>query len=236
MSIKAVLFDLDGTLLPMDQDTFVKAYIGGLGKVSATHGYSPEEMMNAIMVGTAQMVKNSGEETNETVFWKSLSKIFGESILNDTGIYDEFYKTDFQKIKNVCGFSPLARDVIDCVKAKGFRAVLATNPLFPRVATDSRIRWAGLEASDFELITTYEGSHCCKPNPNYYKEILSKINLSADECLMVGNDVAEDMIAAKLGMKVFLLTDCLINKTGEDITAFAHGSFPELIDFINSLN
>lgn len=30
--------------------------------------------------------------------------------------------------------------------------------------------------------------------------------------LMVGNDVRDDMSAADVGMKVFLLTDCLINK------------------------
>ena len=32
MNIKAVLFDLDGTLLPMDQDIFVKSYFGLLAK------------------------------------------------------------------------------------------------------------------------------------------------------------------------------------------------------------
>ena len=52
---------------------------------------------------------------------------------------------------------------------------------------------------------------------------------------MVGNDVQEDMIAASLGMKVFLLTDNLINRTGEDISCYPHGSFPELLTFIREL-
>ena len=52
---------------------------------------------------------------------------------------------------------------------------------------------------------------------------------------MVGNDVGEDMIAATLGMKVFLLTDCLINKAGADIHQFPNGSFPELMEFIRGL-
>ena len=30
MSIKAILFDLDGTLLPMDQNVFTKDYFGRL--------------------------------------------------------------------------------------------------------------------------------------------------------------------------------------------------------------
>ena len=78
--------------------------------------------------------------------------------------------------------------------------MLATNPLFPPTATQSRIRWAGLTPEDFEFITTYDNSSFCKPNPDYYREILGKLNLNAGECLMVGNDVGEDMIARTLGM------------------------------------
>lgn len=52
---------------------------------------------------------------------------------------------------------------------------------------------------------------------------------------MVGNDVSEDMIAQDLGMQVFLLTDCLINKENEDISRYPHGSFPQLMDYIGSI-
>ena len=116
-----------------------------------------------------------------------------------------------------------------------YRVALATNPLFPAVATLSRIQWAGLNPEDFELVTTYENSRFCKPNPDYYREILGKLKLDGEECLMVGNDVGEDMIARRLGMKVFLLTDCLINKDNADISQFPNGSFPELLHYIRSL-
>lgn len=52
---------------------------------------------------------------------------------------------------------------------------------------------------------------------------------------MVGNDVGEDMIAQTLGMKVFLLTDCLINKEDTDISVYPHGSFDELLAYIDTL-
>ena len=81
----------------------------------------------------------------------------------------------------------------------------------------------------------HEESSFCKPNLRYYEEILSRQGLSPAECIMVGNDVGEDMIAANLGMKVFLLTDCLINKANTDIDQFPHGSFPELLEFIRGL-
>ena len=117
--------------------------------------------------------------------------------------------------------------MIKKLKAKGLRVALATNPLFPAVATESRIRWAGLDLKDFDLVTTYENSSFCKPNPAYYKEIMEKLGVSAEECVMVGNDVQEDGAAAKLGMRVFILTDCLIDRAGE-MNGFECGGFDAL--------
>jgi FMN phosphatase YigB (HAD superfamily) len=85
------------------------------------------------------------------------------------------------------------------------------------------------------MFTTYENSRHCKPNLDYYRDILDSIGANPEECLMVGNDVGEDMIAKELGMKVFLLEDCIINKSGEDISAYPHGSFDELINYIGEL-
>ena len=112
---------------------------------------------------------------------------------------------------------------------------LATNPIFPAVATESRIRWAGLQPEDFELYTTYENSRYCKPNLNYYRDIVEQLDLTPEECLMVGNDVAEDMVVRELGMNVFLLTDCLINSAQKDISVYPNGGFPELLALIRSL-
>lgn len=236
MSIKAILFDLDGTLLPMNQEKFLKAYIGGLAKAAEQHGYEPMTITSSILAGTGAMIKNNGEKTNETVFWEAMTKTYGEAVLEDIHIFDEFYQTDFQKIKDVCGFAPQAATVISKIKEKGLRVALATNPLFPTVATESRIRWAGLEPNDFEMFTTYETSKYSKPNLNYYKEVLSELGLEPEECLMVGNDVADDMIVTKLDMNVFLLTDCMINTKNEDISTYPQGGFDELLQYIENLN
>ena len=113
--------------------------------------------------------------------------------------------------------------------------VLATNPLFPRVATHSRIRWAGLEPQNFELVTTYENSRFCKPDLRYYEEILGKLQVQPGECLMVGNDADEDMVAERLGMRVFLLTDCLINRQAQDVSRWPRGSFDALMAYVQEL-
>lgn len=232
MDITTVLFDLDGTLLPMDMDEFTRGYFGLLTRKLAPRGYDPAKLVDAIWAGTAAMVKNDGSRTNEEAFWAKFVQLFGEASLADKPLFEEFYANDFQRARDFCGYDQGAAQAVRALQAAGLRTVLATNPIFPAVATESRLRWVGLEPSDFELVTTYEGCRYCKPNLNYYRDILDRLGLRPEECLMVGNDVGEDMIARELGMSVFLITACLINKEGKDISAYPHGSFRELTDFV----
>ena len=232
MEITTVLFDLDGTLLPMDQDTFVQGYFRQLAAQMAPHGYEAKPLTSAIWAGTAAMMENNGSRTNEQAFWEKFSAAFGERAPEARPLLEEFYRTDFQKAKAFCGFEPLAAEAVRQIRQAGLCAVLATNPLFPAAATESRIRWAGLSPDDFLFYTSYENSRYCKPNPGYYQEILDRLQARPQECLMVGNDVQEDMAAAALGMRVFLLTGCLINKRQDDISAYPQGDFHQLLAFI----
>ena len=61
------------------------------------------------------------------------------------------------------------------------------------------------------------------------------LGCAPEECLMVGNDVDDDLPAEKVGMKTFLLTDCLINKEEKDITSYPQGNFDDLITYIKTL-
>ncbi len=234
MKIKAVLFDLDGTLLPQDQDVFVKAYFGALAECMAPHGYEPERLVETVWKGTAAMMKNTGENTNESVFWKVFTEEYGEQSLSDKPLFDEFYKTGFDAVRNTCGFNPDVSGIVSKLSER-FRLIVATNPIFPITASESRIRWAGLDPVQFELVTSYENSRYSKPSAGYYSDIAAFAGLHTEECLMVGNDVRDDMSAAAVGMKVFLLTDCLINKKDVDISLYPHGGFDDLIRYIDSL-
>ena len=234
MKLTTILFDLDGTLLPMDNDAFTRGYFRLLAAKLAPHGYNAKQLVDGIWAGTAAMVKNDGSRTNEKAFWDRFSSIFGEAVLEDLPLFEEFYETDFQAAQAFCGFNPDAAATVQAVKTLGLRAVLATNPIFPAVATRSRIRWAGLTPEDFALYTTYENIGFCKPNPDYYREIMRRLGVRPEECLMVGNDATEDMAAAETGMRVFLLTDCLLNRENKDISTWPHGGFPQLMDYIVS--
>lgn len=233
--ITTILFDLDGTLLPMDQEKFVQDYLGRMAKKLAPQGYDPDALVKGIWKGTGAMVKNDGSKSNEEVFWSVFNAVMGRDCQKDEELFLDYYRNEFQEVRHACGFDARAAEAISEIKSMGYRVALATNPLFPAIATQSRAKWAGLNPQDFEIITTYENSRHCKPNLDYYRDILATLNITPENCVMVGNDVSEDMIALELGMKVFLLTDSLINKENKDITNYPHGSFPELMTFIREL-
>lgn len=181
MHLTTVLFDLDGTLLPMDQEAFTTGYFKLLAKKLAPHGYEPKSLVDAIWAGTAAMVKNDGSCTNEQAFWKKFSAIYGsEKALADQLLFEDFYANEFSAAQEICGFTPAAAETVRRLKACGVRVALATNPIFPRIATEQRIRWAGLAPEDFVLYTTYENSTFCKPNPDYYREVVRTLGVQPD--------------------------------------------------------
>lgn len=233
--IKTILFDLDGTLLPMDQDLFTKAYFGGLSNKLAPYGYEPQRLIGGVWQGTKAMVKNDGTQTNEQVFWKEFASLFGEKVYEDIDKFNEFYATDFDKLKSYCGYNEQANKTIRALKEKGYTLVLASNPVFPMTAQKKRMLWAGVDPDDFALITSYENSHYCKPNPLYFKEIAERLGVKPSDCLMVGNDTTEDAAALSVGVDFFLLTDCLLNKESKDISKFTRGSFVQLLNYIENL-
>lgn len=235
MKITTVLFDLDGTLLPMNQDVFVGSYFAALAEKLSHHGYDKEELTAVIWKSMKAMMKNTTDEKNEAVFWRVFTEAYGDRGRQDVSVFEEFYEKDFPNVQKAVGFSHEAAEVIAYVKSLGLRAVLATNPMFPKTATYQRAAWAGLDTADFEMISTFEDFTRCKPNPAYFTELLGKLGLTSDEVVMVGNDAEEDMAAAALGIPVFLLTHSLVNRKGVDLSEIPHGDFADLKAWLSAI-
>lgn len=235
MSIRYIFFDLDGTLLPMDQDHFIRTYMDALSTYMTAYGFEPGHFIETIWQGTAAMFKNDGMRTNEEVFWQAFTNAYGPEARQYEPVLNAFYRTGFDAVRSACGYDPKSAQIVKALKEMGFKLLLATQPIFPAIATEHRMVWAGLDKNDFTLYTTYENSSFCKPNPAYYQQIMDKLGAKASECMMVGNDATEDMVAQTLGMKVFLLTDCLINKKGIDLSGYPQGNLEALVQYIQSM-
>ena len=108
----AILFDLDGTLLPMDQDAFTKAYFTLLSKKMAEHGYESKALIENIWKGTYGMIQNNGSKTNEQVFWDVFSQFYGEKAIKDQLLFESFYENEFQKAQASCGKNEMVPEII----------------------------------------------------------------------------------------------------------------------------
>lgn len=235
MAFKAIFFDLDGTLLPMDQEQFTHVYFKELCKVLAKYGVPAEELVKAVWGGTKAMVKNDGQSTNDRVFWKVFREMTGIDSETVEGECDEFYTKEFHKARAVTGENLLAREAVMLAHNEGRKVILATNPLFPMVGQRTRISWLGLGPEDFELITSYENSRFCKPNPAYYTAICQQMDLAPADCLMIGNDENEDMFAAAAaGLSGYLVTDCLIPDKDRHWEG-PRGSFAEMVEMLKTI-
>ena len=231
----AILFDLDGTLLPMDMNTFMKAYFGNLCAVLAPLGIAPDKLVDTIWAGTAAMVKNDGSRKNVEAFWDFFEKADICDTAKAKDICDGFYTTDFQRAKSATQDNPLAKKAVESAHKAADKVVLATNPFFPRDGQLTRISWIGLTENDFDLITSYESDSYCKPNPAYYRSICERMGVEPENCLMIGNDEREDGYAAsKAGLDTYLVTDCIITND-EYPCDCRRGTFEEMCNYLESL-
>ena len=232
--LNTILFDLDGTLLPISQEDFKNVYVKLLCMKYIPLGYDKDGIIKALWTATGAMVRNDGGCTNEDLFWQNFSALLGDvAPMKDT--IPEFYAGEFNDVRAVTRPTELPRKIIDTLKGKGYDLRLATNPLFPAIAVETRLAWIDLSPSDFSLVTTYENSTFCKPFPGYYNEILEKTGKRAADCRMIGNNPAEDMVAAKLGMDAFLVTDCLENDGNAPLDGFPQGSLADVLSWAQTL-
>ena len=233
--IKAILFDLDGTLLPLDQGYFIKKYFKAISAYAASKGIEPQSFISGMMAGTEKMICNDGNLTNADAFWKEFSKSVECDLEILIPTLDAFYFDGFKGLKEYTLENPLAVEMIKTAHRNGRKVVLATNPVFPMIAQLERLSWLGLTEDDFDLVTSYENSSFCKPNPKYYLEICEKIGVAPENCLMIGNDESDDMKGAHFaGMECFLVTDHRIISdnfvwTGE------RGSFEQALHLIERI-
>jgi len=206
MPLKAVLFDLDNTILLYSEKQFYHDYIKGL-YIHFRDLLLPDEFYDRMMNATQVMVDNDGSRTNLTLFLETFSSGLNESGEQLMQRFNSYYENEFQRFEELMLPVDGVAELFASLKRKGIKTVIATNPMFPMTVQKLKLSWAGLDGFDMTLITSVENSSFCKPNILYYKSICQKIEVAPRDCLMVGNDALNDMIASRLGMKTYLATD-----------------------------
>jgi len=232
-----ILFDLDDTLLENPMERFLPGYLQSLAQYLSDF-IAPKDLPKAILNGTDQMVNNlipskTLEECFDDYFYPLIA--VAKEKIEDKII--RFYREEFPKLAPLTNEIPQAATVIDQL-FKDHKIIIATNPLFPKIAIDHRIKWAklGFEANNFSYVTSFEEMHFTKPRPEYIAETLGKIGWLDEPAVMIGNEWDMDIVPAELlGLPTFFIGSPPLDPEIEVNPLSSNGRIEDIPDWISSL-
>lgn len=233
---RAIFFDLDGTLLPMELDEFLGAYFEAIAGFVARQGLDAKAFSAGLKAGIGAMASHDDGRTNHEAYWEAFFQHADADAAAWEELLTEFYEHEFGAIGEGFQPNPAAARAIEALAAKGYPLVLATMPMFPRRAVEWRLSWAGVDAARFARITSFENSTSVKPKLAYYAENVAGCGLAGEDVLMVGNNTVEDLAIQGLGADAFLVTDHLLDPTeGFDLGSVKHGTMEEFAAWAEEL-
>jgi HAD superfamily hydrolase (TIGR01549 family) len=231
--IRTILLDLDDTLLGNKMERFLPLYFAALGERMA-HFIAPEDLVRQVLTSSRVMMQNQDPTvTNQQAFDADFFPGLGHPESEVRPIISSFYEEDFPALKRYTQLRPQARPLVETLFDQEYDVVIATNPMFPRRAIEHRLDWAGVFDFPFRLITTYENSHFCKPNPRYYQEILDIVGCRPQEGMMVGDDFENDIAPAmQVGLHTYWITDGA--RDGVSTYLGLRGTLADCLDWVQS--
>lgn len=208
--IKVILFDLDDTLIITNFSTFFPSYLQRLGAYGSTIA-KPDKFIQKMMAAYDMALQTY--DPAKTLYERFLMQ-FARQVEHDAAelkpFFDTFYSEEYPKLRSIIQPRETTPGLLKWLSEQGYRLVVATNPAMPESSIIQRMQWGGLEQNteSFELVTTLETMHFGKPQSEYFEEILLRLDVTADQAIMVGDSWDDDIAsAAAAGLNTFWITD-----------------------------
>jgi HAD superfamily hydrolase (TIGR01549 family) len=227
--IKAVLLDLDDTLIISQTAAMFPEYLRVLG-VSGQEFLPPAQFSQHVY--SSYVAALSEYDPAQTLINRFFAK-FADSLESNQAtlraFFNQFYTTDYPAIVTQFVTSqPEAVTLVRWLRQQGYKLVVATNPAMPETTVVQRLAAGGLSPTDFDLVTALENMHFGKPQPEYYEEILVRLDIEAGEAIMVGDDWDNDIgPALAAGLSTYWLTSGAEPKPEHTVRVDGNGSFSQ---------
>jgi len=229
--LNAILLDLDNTLVLYDELKYYTAYFNALHEYFP-HDFNREDLQTRVIEGIMALRHNRGGISNRDCFLEVFAR--GREI-EPAALWEkfmDFYREAYDAIPVTVTLPDGLQDLLVRLRRTRLKLVIASNPVFPMIAQEKRLRWGNLEPAWFHLFTHMGNMHHVKPAPDYYRQACELIGEKPETCLMVGNDPANDISASRAGLATYLTTDAdAFNYSPMTLTAHQPGkdraSLPE---------
>jgi FMN phosphatase YigB (HAD superfamily) len=231
--VKHLLVDLDGTLLGNQSLPLQLEFVGRT--LAALKKYIGLKKAAALLFDVhREFGRPSKISTNDVRVVELISRRLNLTLEETRHLIREGLSVIFPSLKRHFYPIPGSKEFLEWAKDH-YDLTLATNPVWPREIVEMRVKWAGIDPSLFGIITRASTMHAVKPHPEYYREILEQQKLSANDCLLIGDDVKMDLPATEVGIRVFIVDskkgaekNLTLLKTSKDAAPAWRGNYSEL--------
>jgi putative hydrolase of the HAD superfamily len=187
-NIKAIIFDLDNTILDRTHSfkNFTSSFLG----TYFDHLDSTQEILERII-----FLDQDGYKDKQDLF----SELLGELPWKVKPAVAELLDYDSSEYVKNAVLMDQAREVIQHIRKKNYKTVLITNG--KTLIQYGKIDQLGLR-NEFDLIIVSEEAGFKKPDPRIFDMALRKLGLRPDECIFIGDHPLNDIEgAANIGMQ-----------------------------------
>ena len=224
--IKAVIFDLDNTLLDFMKmkEYAVKAAIAGM--IEAGLDINPDESYENII----GIYEEKGWE-NQQVFNDFLNKTIGE--VNNKYLAAGIVAYRRAREANLLLYPNVNHTLVELIKMSVKLAVVSDAP--------SREAWMRIYYLNlhhhFDVVLTFDDTNARKPSPIPFEMALSQLNIDPEEALMVGDWPERDVVGAnKLGIRTIFARYGDAFGTADSGADWDINDVYEIVGIVNELN
>jgi len=231
---RALLFDLDGTLLRVEMRNFITRYVSGF-HARCSDFVGLDALQRAMRAGIHLLLETEteGPSNEDRLFAYLAARLhLAEDMLRER--FARYLAHDLESLSDAVQPIPEVGPLLALCRQAGVPLVLATNPVFPQALIEARCRWVGIDPASFSHLTYFENSHYCKPQSGYFMEVAARLGVDPASCLMVGNDTSHDLSATRVGMTTWLLDPYLLEREGPTWPPDHRGNHQQLHDFLSS--
>ncbi len=216
--IKAVLLDLDNTLLYNPDSAFAAEFIRLADQFFETRWQ--QSQVSRLLIESIQGLQQDRhpKETNAETLFAWVAERAGRTLDDATSALLAFYQQRYPYLRScIESLGDVPVNLINWLRSQHYAVVIATNPIYPVSAIRQRLRWAGLsdDLAEYALVTHAENMHFAKPDPAYYVEIVARVGVEPDEAVMIGDSLKNDIKpAGQAGLHAHPIADHVSSTEG----------------------